>query len=90
MVSDEEARRTIARGDYYAILPMLPELIRTRTSARPPVLTKEFSSGDEVLDLEGTRGAPAQAPPDAGPGGRHGRRGDPGVTAPATSASASR
>ena len=27
MVSDEEAPRTIKRGDYYAILPMLPELI---------------------------------------------------------------
>ena len=55
MVSDEEARRTIARGTYYAILPMLPELIRHEDQRAPTVLTKEFSSGDEVLDLEGTK-----------------------------------
>jgi UDP-glucose 4-epimerase len=45
MVSDEEAPRTIRRGDYYAILPMLRQ---------PAVLKKEFSSGDQVLDLPGT------------------------------------
>ena len=55
MVSDEEARRTIGRGAYYAILPMLPELIRHEDQRAPTVLTKEFSSGDEVLDLEGTK-----------------------------------
>ena len=55
MVSDEEARRTIVRGAYYAILPMLPELIQHEDQRAPTVLTKEFSSGDEVLDLEGTR-----------------------------------
>jgi UDP-glucose 4-epimerase len=55
MVSDEEARRTIARGDYYAILPMLPELLLHDDQLAPPVLQKEFSSGDVVLDLAGTR-----------------------------------
>jgi UDP-glucose 4-epimerase len=54
MISDEESRRTIARGDYYAILPMLPELIRDEDQRAPPVLQKEFSSSDRVLDLEGT------------------------------------
>jgi UDP-glucose 4-epimerase len=54
MVSDEEAPRTIKRGDYYAILPMLPELIRHHDQRQPAVLKKEFSSGDQVLDLPGT------------------------------------
>jgi len=54
MISDEESRRCIGRGDYYAILPMLPELIRDDDQRAPPVLTKEFSSSDRVLDLEGT------------------------------------
>lgn len=54
MISDEESRRCIGRGDYYAILPMLPELIRDDDQRAPPVLKKEFSSSDQVLDLEGT------------------------------------
>lgn len=54
MVSDEEAPRTIRRGDYYAVLPMLPELIRHHDQRQPAVLKKEFSSGDQVLDLAGT------------------------------------
>ncbi|MGC3996943.1 MAG: polysaccharide biosynthesis protein [Anaeromyxobacter sp.] len=54
MISDEEARRSIARGDYYAILPMLPELIRDEDQRAPAALQKEFSSADQVLDLEGT------------------------------------
>jgi UDP-glucose 4-epimerase len=54
MASAEEARRTISRGEYYAILPMLPELIRHDDQKGPAVLTKEFSSGDTVLDFAGT------------------------------------
>jgi UDP-glucose 4-epimerase len=54
MVSDEEARRTIRRGDYYAILPMLPELIQHDDQKGPSVLTTEFSSAATVLDLAGT------------------------------------
>jgi UDP-glucose 4-epimerase len=54
MISDEEARRSVVRGDYFAILPMLPELIRDTDQRQPPALTKEFSSSDRVLDLEGT------------------------------------
>jgi len=55
MVSDEEARRTIARGDYFAVLPMLPELIQHDDQRAPPVLAREFSSGDAVLGLDATR-----------------------------------
>lgn len=54
MISDEEARRSIVRGDYYAILPMLPELIRDEDQRQPSALQKEFSSSDHVLDLAGT------------------------------------
>lgn len=53
MVSDEEANHCVQRGNYLAILPMLPELNSEDTGV-PNALTKEFSSGDTVLDLEGT------------------------------------
>jgi len=53
MVSDEEAHHCVKRGDYYAILPMLPELAPRGTKPKP-ALHKEFSSGDTVLDLAGT------------------------------------
>lgn len=53
MVSDEEAWRTYATGEYYAIMPMLPELISD--TAELKFLTKEYSSSDETLDLEGTQ-----------------------------------
>jgi len=52
MVSDEEAVRTVSRGDYYAIKPMLPELVGTE---EPPALPKEYSSADDLLSLEETR-----------------------------------
>jgi UDP-glucose 4-epimerase len=53
MVSEEEATRTVERGDWYAILPMLPEVRGDRNGLG--CLTKEYSSNDSVLDLEGTR-----------------------------------
>jgi UDP-glucose 4-epimerase len=52
LVSEEEAYRTVERGNYYAIRPMLPELQRTRTK-KP--LGKELSSADNIMskaDLE--------------------------------------
>jgi len=52
MVSEEECYHTSRRGDYYAIHPMLPELTHEH---EPSVLSKEFSSEDTVLDLDGTR-----------------------------------
>jgi UDP-glucose 4-epimerase len=54
MVSEEEAHHCVKRGDYYAIQPMLPELTPTKRKGNKTVLTKEFSSGDTVLDLAGT------------------------------------
>jgi len=52
MVSEEEVHHTVARGEYYAIRPMLPEL-RGTAAQEANALTKEFSSADTVLDLEG-------------------------------------
>jgi len=53
MVSEEEAHHCVARGDYYAILSMLPELSDPQRS-EPNALSKEFSSEDTVLSLEQT------------------------------------
>ena len=53
MVSEEEKNHCVKRGDYYAILPMLPELFDAGEQEQN-VLTKEFSSVDRVLDFEGT------------------------------------
>ena len=53
MVSEEEAHHCVRRGDYYAILPMLPELAE-RTKEKRGALSSEFSSADNLLDLKGT------------------------------------
>lgn len=52
LISDEEAPRAMERGNYYVVLPMLPELIKDTTGTG--VLTKEYSSGDDVMSLEET------------------------------------
>ena len=54
MVSEEEYHHTEKRGDYYSILPMLPEL-RSKKYDEELVLTKEFSSGDAAMTLLETR-----------------------------------
>jgi len=54
MVSEEEAHHCVRRGDYFAILPMLPEL-RKDATAEANALKGEFSSADTVLDEESTR-----------------------------------
>ena len=53
LVSDEEAVRTVERGKWYAILPMLPELCTDRASES--CLQQEYSSEDCVLSQEGTK-----------------------------------
>lgn len=53
MVSEEEMHHCARRGDYLAIRPMLPEL-KSEDAAEANALTKEFSSEDTVVDLEGT------------------------------------
>ncbi len=50
MVSEEECHRTVARGDYYVILPMLPEL--QGATRQPAALTREYSSADNVMDRQ--------------------------------------
>ncbi len=50
MVSEEECRRTVARGDYFVIRPMLPEL--QGDAEVPPALAAEYSSADNVMDRE--------------------------------------
>jgi len=52
LVSEEEAHRTVERGAYYAILPMLPEL--RRRDITPAGLAKEYSSADDVMSLDET------------------------------------
>lgn len=48
LVSEEEAHRTISRGDYYVILPMLPEL---RHDESETVLGTEYSSADQLMSV---------------------------------------
>lgn len=50
LISEEECFRTVKRGNYYAIQPVLPEL-------RPEIpeketLTKEYSSADHNVDMD--------------------------------------
>jgi UDP-glucose 4-epimerase len=53
LVSEEESYRTVERQNYYVIQPMLPELCPSRPESR--CLTKEYSSGDDVMTFEETR-----------------------------------
>lgn len=53
MVSEEECYRTVDRGDYYVICPMLPEL--NPEVVKQPVLTNEYSSSAITLDHDGIR-----------------------------------
>jgi FlaA1/EpsC-like NDP-sugar epimerase len=52
MISEEERYRTVERGSYYVILPMLPEL---RAELSTPPLATEYSSEDITLDQDGLR-----------------------------------
>jgi UDP-glucose 4-epimerase len=47
LVSEEEAHRTVPRGEYYVIRPMLPELQDDAADEKP--LESEFSSADCVM-----------------------------------------
>ncbi len=47
MVSEEECFRTVERGDYYVILPVLPELREDKDFS--PALENEYSSKDNNL-----------------------------------------
>ncbi len=47
LVSEEEANRTVDRGKYYSILPILPELSGDFSAEH--VLGKEYSSADSIM-----------------------------------------
>jgi len=47
LVSEEEAHRTTERGNYYVIMPMLPELRLQKVAAK--TLETEYSSADNVM-----------------------------------------
>ena len=49
MVSEEECFRTVERGDYYIILPVLPEL--RNIGEIHPALSAEYSSKNDNIDL---------------------------------------
>lgn len=53
LIGDEERYHTVQKGEYYAIRSSLPEVC-AEAWAGEPVLEKAYSSGDDVLDLEGT------------------------------------
>ena len=52
LVSEEEANRSVQRGKYYVILPMLPEICGGATGDGS--LKREYSSNDEVMNLAET------------------------------------
>ena len=53
LVSEEEGYRTIARGDYYVIRPMLPELLGgDDEEASAATLGREYSSADDLMTRE--------------------------------------
>jgi UDP-glucose 4-epimerase len=49
MVSEEECFRTVERGDYYVILPVLPELREEKDFT--PALESEYSSKDKNITV---------------------------------------
>ncbi len=53
MVSEEECFRTVERGEYYVILPVLPEL--REISEFTPALETEYSSKDKNLGIDELR-----------------------------------
>jgi FlaA1/EpsC-like NDP-sugar epimerase len=52
LISEEEAPRTVRRGDYLVIRPMLPELQRSDGPSEPAYGGREYSSADQPLSAE--------------------------------------
>lgn len=55
LISEEERHRTVRRGSFFAIRPMLPEL-QTNEALEPSGLDREYSSADELLTPAEIRG----------------------------------
>jgi FlaA1/EpsC-like NDP-sugar epimerase len=53
LVSEEEAIRTVRRGDHFAIRPMLPELCHP--GENPPGFSGAYSSADDPMSFEEAR-----------------------------------
>jgi FlaA1/EpsC-like NDP-sugar epimerase len=53
LVSEEEAHRTVRRGDYNVILPILPEL--QGSDGMGPTIGREYSSADNLLSIDETK-----------------------------------
>lgn len=54
LVSEEECHHVVKRGDFYVILPLLPELRGDEVPDQ--ALAREYSSDEDLLDLDGTVG----------------------------------
>jgi len=54
LVSEEESPRSVVRGDYLVIKPMLPELAKS-VDGDAPMTTTEYSSADDLLDRAAIR-----------------------------------
>ena len=52
LISEEECRRTVQRGNYYVIKSILPEL--QRNPEEPIALTSEYSSSSSLMNFEET------------------------------------
>lgn len=52
LISEEEAARTVERGKWYAIRPMLPEVGDQKPAK--PALAAEYTSRDNLMDLKQT------------------------------------
>jgi UDP-glucose 4-epimerase len=55
MVSEEECFRTVERGDYFVILPVLPELREASAEEISNTLENEYSSKDNNISVEDLR-----------------------------------
>jgi UDP-glucose 4-epimerase len=50
LISEEEAGRAVKKGDYYAIRPLLPEILKHGQKTTPGP-KKEYSSGDNLMSI---------------------------------------
>lgn len=50
LISEEEIFRSVERGQYYVILPILPELVIDSDETHP--LTEEYSSAGSIMSVE--------------------------------------
>ena len=54
LISEEGIRRTIERGNYYVVLPILPE-IRQQDLPAEPILNEEYSSANNIITVDELR-----------------------------------